>query len=176
MKKRNNVASDERTRKETGKASAITLALIWVALIVICFVKTLIYGNENITEEVLVLVGSLLVFTIARHWNDDIDFPTDFLGRPLPSTLDKDDKKARIKAYAFDAFVSGAGLAILNVVLNRLNKNFDYIIIEFSGTALTIILNFLIETCVFFVIFMLMNYFSGEHNVKKYNKMMEEND
>ena len=66
MKNRKNaVKSDERTIKNTGTAAVITLAVIWVALIVIGIVKTVKYGAESITEEMIFFLGySILHFNI----------------------------------------------------------------------------------------------------------------
>ena len=177
MKNRKNaVKTDERTIKNTGTAAVITLAVIWAALLIIGAVKTVKYGAESITEEMIFFLGSLVLFLILKHRGDDVDLPESFLGKPLPDSLSKEDKRARLKAYVIDSLINGAFLAALNVTLNRINPNFHYTFIPFSGAVLSVILNFVIDALVLFAVFMLVNYFWGEHNVKKYNKMMEEND
>lgn len=177
MKNRKNmVKTDERTLKNTGTAAVITLALIWLALFIIGAVKTVKYGAESITEEMAIFFGSVVLFLILKHRGDDVDLPESFLGKQLPSSLSKEDKKARIKAYFIDSLINGAFLSALNVTLNRINPNFHYTVINFSGGAVNIILNFALDTLVTFSVFMLINYFWGEHNIKKFNKMMEEND
>lgn len=177
MKSRKNaVKTDERTIKNTGTAAVITLAVIWVALIIIGVVKTVKYGAESITEEMIIFLGSVLLFLIMKHRGDDVDLPESFLGKPLPDSLSGEDKAARLKAYAIDSLINGAFLASLNIILNRINRNFSYTFIPFSGGILSIVLNFVIDTLVMFAVFMLVNYLWGEHNVKKYNKMMEENE
>ncbi len=177
MKQRKNqVKTDERTIKNTGTAAVITLAVIWVSLIIIGIVKTVKYGAESITEEMIIFLGSMVLFLILKHRGDDVDLPESFSGKPLPASLSREDKLTRLKAYAVDSLINGAFLAALNVALNKINPNFHYTVIAFSGGILNSVLNFVIDTLVLFAVFMLVNYFWGEHNVKKYNKMMEEND
>ena len=177
MKNRKNaVKTDERTLKNTGTAAVITLAVIWVALIVIGIVKTVKYGAGSITEEMIIFLGSIVLFLILKHKGDDVDLPESFTGKPLPDSLSREDKIARLKAYAVDSLINGAFLATLNITLNRINPEFYYTFIPFSGVILSVVLNFVIDTLVLFAVFMLVNYLWGEHNVKKYNKMMEEND
>ena len=173
-KRKTRVKTDERTIKNTGTAAVITLAVIWVALIIVGIVKTVKYGAESTTEEMLLFLGSLLLFMILKNKRDDVDLPETFSGKPLPDSLSKEDKKARLKAYVVDAFANGAILAALNVGLNRVNPNFAYTTIKFSSPVLSIVLNIVIDIAVLFALFMVINYFWGEHNIKKYNKMLED--
>lgn len=166
--------SDERTLKNTGTAAVITLVLIWVALLVIGIVKTVKYGAESTTEEILLFLGSLLVFLIFKHRKEDVDLPVSFLGNPLPTGLGGEDKKARIKAYIIDSLANGAILTALNITLNRINRNFNFTVIELGSPTSTVIINALIDLAVMGVVFMVINYTWGEHNIKKYNKILEE--
>ena len=172
--KNRNINSDERTAKNTGTAAVITLALLWVALLIIGVVKTVKTGAGSTTEEILLFLGSLLVFLIFKHRKDDVDLPESFLGKPLPTGLSGADKRARIKAYLVDSLINGGILAVLNVTLHRINANFSFTTIDFSTPFLTILLNGVLDLCVLGAVFMLINYVWGEHNIKKYNKLLEE--
>ena len=171
-----NVNSDERTAKNTGTAAVITLALVWAALIIIGVYKTFKFGAESTTEEILLFLGSLLVFLIFKHRKDDVDLPESFFGKPLPTALHGEDKKARIRSYISDSLINGGILTVLNISLNRLNPNFSYTTIDFSDTVLTILINGALDLTVLRSVFMLINYIWGEHNIKKYNKLIEEDE
>lgn len=174
--KNRNINSDERTAKNTGTAAVITLALLWVALLIIGVVKTVKTGAGSTTEEILLFLGSLLVFLIFKHRKDDVDLPESFLGKPLPTGLGGADKRARIKAYLVDSLINGGILAVLNVTLHRINANFSFTTIDFSTPFLTILLNGVLDLCVLGAVFMLINYVWGEHNIKKYNKLLEDEE
>lgn len=174
--KNKNVTSDERTAKNTGTAAVVTLALIWAALIIIGIYKTIKFGAESTTEEILIFLGSLLVFLILKHRKDDVDLPESFLGKPLPTGLHGADKKARIKSYIIDSLINGGILAVLNISLHEINPNFSFTTIDFSNTVLTILINGVMDLAVMSTVFMLINYIWGEHNIKKYNKLLEEDE
>ena len=174
--KNKNVTSDERTAKNTGTAAVVTLALIWAALIIIGIYKTIKFGAESTTEEILIFLGSLLVFLIFKHRKDDVDLPESFLGKPLPTGLHGVDKKARIKSYIIDSLINGGILAVLNISLHEINPNFSFTTIDFSNTVLTILINGVMDLAVMSAVFMLINYIWGEHNIKKYNKLLEEDE
>lgn len=168
------VNSDERTRKNTGTAAIITLALVWVALLGVGIYKTVKYGVESTTEEILIFLGSLLVFLILKHRKDDVDLPATFFGKPLPTGLKGKDKKVRVKAYIVDSLLNSLILTTLNITLNRINPAFNFTVIALNSPFLTILINAVVDLAVLFTVFMLLNYFWGEHNVKKFHKMMEE--
>ena len=172
--KNKNVNSDERTAKNTGTAAVITLALIWAALLIIGIYKTIKYGAESTTEEILIFLGSLLAFLVLKHRKDDVDLPESFLGKPLPTGLKGKDKKIRIKAYITDSLVNAAILGALNITLNRINRNFNFTTLELSNPVLTVAVNAVLDLAVLGAVFMVINYIWGEHNIKKYNKMLEE--
>ena len=174
--KNRNVNRDERTAKNTGTAAVITLALLWAALLIIGIIKTVKTGAGSTTEEILLFLGSLLAFLIFKHRKDDVDLPEDFFGKPLPTGLNGADKKVRIKAYVVDSLLNGGILAVLNVGLNRINENFSFTTIVFSTPLLTILINGILDLCVLAGVFMLINYLWGEHNIQKYNKMLEEEE
>ena len=174
--KNRNVNRDERTAKNTGTAAVITLALLWAALILIGFYKTFKFGAGSTTEEILLFLGSLLVFLIFKHRKEDVDLPESFLGKPLPTGLNGADKKARIKAYFVDSLINGGVLAVLNVGLNRINENFSFTTIGFSSPLLTILVNGALDLCVLTGVFFLINFLWGEHNIKKYNKLLDEEE
>jgi|GEM_PF-3299164 len=174
--KNNTVKSDERTAKNTGTAAVVTLVFLWVALLIAGIYKTVKYGAGSTTEEILLFLGSLLVFLVFKHRKDAVDLPKDFLGKPLPTAPGGADKRARIKAYIVDALINGAILAALNVTLNRINPNFRFTTIDCGSAFLTILINAATDILVLGTVFMLLNYFWGEHNIKKYNKLLEEED
>ena len=174
--KNKNVNSDERTAKNTGAAAVITLALVWVALIIIGIYKTVKFGAESTTEEILIFLGSLLVFLIFKHRKEDVDLPESFLGKPLPTGLRGEDKKLRIKSYIVDSLINGGILTVLNISLNKINPNFSFTTIDFSNSVLTILINGAIDLIVLSAVFMLINYIWGEHNIKKYNKLIEDDE
>ena len=174
--KNKNIKADERTAKNTGKAAVITLAVLWAALLIIGIYKTVKYGAESTTEEIILFMGSLLIFLIFKHRGDDVDLPETFSGKPLPTGLTGEDKKTRIKAYIADSFLNSVILAALNISLNRINPHFRFTTIALSSPILTILINAVVDLAVLGTVFMLINYLWGEHNVKKYNKMLEEDD
>lgn len=174
--KKNIVTSDERTLKNTGTAAAVTLALLWLALIIIGIIKGFKYGAQSTTEEILLFLGSLFVFLIFNHRKDEVDLPKTFFGKPLPSGVSKEEKRARIKAYVFDSIGNALLLSILNVCLNRVNPDFIYTTINFGGKTENFIINLLIDFLIMFALFMLINYFWGEHNIKKYDKLLHSDD
>lgn len=176
MKKKSAVTSDERTMKNTGTAAVVTLALLWVALIVIGLIKGFKYGAESTTEEILILLGSLFVFLVLNHRKEDVDLPKTFFGRALPSGLDKKSKGERLKAYVYDSLGNAALLTAVNVGLNRLNPNFYYTTIPLESPWQQILLNIAADMAVMFAVFMIVNYFWGEHNIKKYNEMIENDE
>ena len=170
------VNSDERTAKNTGTAAVITLALIWAALLATGIYKTVKYGAESTTEEILLFLGSLLVFLIFKHRKEDVDLPETFLGKPLPTEPGGAAKKERVKAYLVDSLINGAILTALNITLNRINQNFSFTTIALESPILTILINAVADLAVLGALFMLINYFWGEHNIKKYNKMLEDEE
>ena len=174
MKKNNMVETDERTRQQTGNAAVITLILIWLALIIIAVIKGIKYGYSSITEEVLLFLGSLLIFVLFNHRKGDVDLPRTIRGKSLPIDMTKEGKRARFKSYILDSLFDAAVIAGVNVGLSRLNMAYDFTTIKFSTTASTIVYNLIIDFVSAFVVFLCFNYFLGEHNVKKYNKMLED--
>ena len=172
--KHKTVTFDERTLKNTGTAAVITLALVWVALLGIGIYKSIKYGVESTTEEILIFLGSLLIFLILKHRKDDVDLPQTFFGKPLPTGLQGEDKKVRVKAYIVDSLLNSIILGTLNITLNRINPAFNFTIIALNSPFLTILINAVVDLAVLFTVFMLLNYIWGEHNVKKFHKMMEE--
>ena len=174
--KNNAVKSDERTAKNTGTAAVITLVFLWAGLLVAGVYKTVKFGAGSTTEEILLFLGSLLVFLIFKHRKDTVDLPKDFLGKPLPTAPSGADKRARIKAYVVDALINGAILAALNVSLNRLNPNFSFTTIDCGSPILTILINAAVDIAVLGAVFMILNYAWGEHNIKKYNRLLEEDE
>ena len=174
--KNNAVKSDERTAKITGRAAAVTLILLWAALVIVGIYKTVKYGAGSTTEEILLFLGSLLVFLILKHRKESVDLPKDFFGRPPPTAPDGKDKRVRIKAYVVDSLLNGVLLAALNVGLNQLNRNFSFTTIDCGSVFLTILVNGAMDIAVISAVFMLINYIWGEHNIKKYNAMLAEED
>ena len=127
--KNKQVNSDERTNKNTGTAAVVSLLALWAALLGIGIYKTVKYGAGSTTEEILLFLGSLLVFLIFKHRKEDVDLPETFWGKPLPTGLQGEDKKVRIKAYIADSLLNGAILAALNITLNRINQSFNFTVI-----------------------------------------------
>ena len=168
------VNSDERTAKNTGSAAVITLILMWVALVGIGIYKTVKYGAESTTQEILLFLGSLLVFLLLQHRKDDVDLPETFLGKPLPTARGGKDKTIRIKAYIADSLINAAILTTLNITLNRINQNFNFTTIALSTPFLTILVNAVVDMAVLGAVFMVINYVWGEHNIKKYNDLIDE--
>ncbi len=175
MKNKNSVVStDERTRQKVGSAAAVTLLLLWIALIIIAAVKAFKYGIGSVTEELLLFLGSMLVFVICNHRKGDVDLPKTVLGRSLP--VDEGGRSKRIKAYLADSAVDAVLISVLNVGLSRINKYYSFTTFDFGSAAATVALNLVIDIVIVFTVFFALNYLWGEHNVKKYNKYLEEDD
>ena len=170
------VNSDERPAKNTGTAAVIALAAVWVALLGIGIYKTVKYGAGSTTEEILIFLGSLLIFLIFKHRKDTVDLPKTFFGTPLPTGLHGKDKSVRVKAYIVDSLINAALLSALNITLNRINSNFNFTTIALSSPILTILFNAAIDLVVLGALFMAINYFWGEHNIKKYHALLEEDE
>ncbi len=175
MKNKNSVVStDERTRQKVGSAAAVTLFLLWIALIVIAGIKSFKYGIGSITEELLLFIGSMLVFVLFNHRKGDVDLPKTALGRSLP--VDESGRSKRIKAYLADSAIDAVLISVLNVGLSRINKYYSFTTIDFGSAAVTVVLNLVMDIIVVFAVFFALNYLWGEHNVKKYNQYLEEDD
>ena len=174
MKNKKSISSDERTKKNTGAAAAVTLAVVWAVLLVIGIVKGIKYGADVVPEELLIFLGSLLIFLLLNMRKNGPDLPKTFFGKPLPSENTPEAKKVRVKAYVADSVLNALLLSALNIALRLIEPDFKYTTLTLNSMVGTVAVNLALDFAVMFAVFMLLDYILGERSVKKYNQMLED--
>ena len=133
--------------------------------------------------ELFAIIGSALVMLIARNIMGDIEQPTDYKNRPLPTGSSKPERIARIKNYAVGSFFFGLTFAVMDVLLmffgekELTDMELTEVIFPSLGKGATITVTAVITFVSMFIISFIFDYLIGEfYKVKRYNKMIAELD
>lgn len=117
-------------------------------------------------NSVLVEFGLLMVMAVAmflhRMFSRSYDIPTTIGGKVLPTGKSKEDKKKRLFHYIKNAFTYSVLATIFHEAW-RGNKGF---LIQIGNSYWGIIIDGIVK----FIMFLIINYLWGEHNVNRYNK------
>ncbi len=171
------VTSDERTKQNTSNAALITLCIIWLGVLLYAVYKAFKYGADTITEELVILFGSCVLFLFLQGRHKDIDLPKSLSGRVLPAGRSKKDVKKRISSYLLEGALDAAVLSGLNVCLMKLSPAYTFTkVVDLSSVSATLIANFAIDFAVTFAVIFALSFFVGERSVKKYNAQTREED
>ncbi|MBJ8349484.1 hypothetical protein [Streptococcus zalophi] len=155
---------DERLKKSIGDVSTIIVVVTIIYLLVEAFYKYVTTKNIlTTTWEIALLLLIVAIFLIGIKSNKEMTLPTSFLGKQLPTSQSIEAKRNRIKAYLIESVVTSA-------VITGLTFFFEFIGIEVKLSLSEYIASFL----GLMVVYLILSYLLGEHNIKKYNKYMEE--
>lgn len=163
------ITSDERTKAQTSRAAMITLCIIWAGVLAYAIYKGIRFGIGSVTEELVILCGSVLVFLCAQFSRYDIDLPKSFSGRALPVGNDRRSVISRVLNYLAEGVIDSLIVSTINVMVIKFNPNYTLTkAITLSSESATLVANFMIDFALLFVIFAVICAITGERNVKKY--------
>ena len=183
-KKENNQIKpmDERQSAITNKATVFAYLFLVLCLLIATIYK--IVTTSDAGWELFAIIGSALVMLIARNIMGDIEQPTDYKDRPLPTGNTKSERLARIKDYVVRSVFFAGAMAILDLVFMKsaINEEFPEaqlaeIIFPSLNEGATIAITVVISFIGTFIISFIFDYLVGEfYKVKRYNKMIAELD
>ncbi len=179
--KMNIIFMDERQSQIVQKASANGYIFLIIYLVVVSFYK-IITGGEPILE-ILGIFGSAIVVIVSRRLMGDVEQPTDYLNRPLPTGSSKEEKSKRFKNYIVKSISFGLTFAVMDTALLLFGEidfmEFEFITSTFPNLNKVAIIA-LSAAMVFaggFIASIIFEYFIGEYyDVRRYNKMIAELD
>ena len=168
---------DERSQKFIAKGMAITLALVYLFLIVSCIWKYVITKDiTNSTWEILFIVMIPVSIAWFARKDESLLIPKMITGEQLPTESDDLSKKRRKKYYFWDSL----GLAFVFLILTiigtfLIEKNWDYLLLipEWSE-RMNIIISLAIEFVISFIVFFVISFVWEELTIKKYNRKLDE--
>lgn len=162
MSNKDYFVQDERDKMNAGIASQWAFGFIIVFLIgkfIYFEVIRDVANTQFLFWDVLMLVIACIIFITVMHSRKSYDVPRTILGRKLSTQPTKSGRKERIlKSYIPETFIFAIGFTIGSYLYSGFNH----------------ILNGIVEFLVFFVIFNLINYFWGEHVIRRYNQSLED--
>lgn len=142
-------------------ASAFIAYVYEIIVIIIKFMKT--KSMESAYTDVALLAIMAVIITIYHIIKKEYDLPKTFTGKILPLSESKEDKRTRYKNYFLDSF----SLSIVFLGIDIIRKD---PILLFDSVFQSKILSYGANTFLRIILFLLINYFWGEYNVKKYNE------
>lgn len=158
---------DERQQKSVGNISTLIVILAIIYLLVEITYKYITTKDILTTSwEIVLLMLMSIVFSIGMKLNKEINLPTSFLGRTLPTDTSKESKQNRMKSYLLKAFAFSTALTLITLFFTF------FIVVEEKLSAI----QYIGEFFGLFIVYIIFSYISGEYNIKKYNKYMKSLD
>jgi hypothetical protein len=179
--KKNFIFMDERQSQIAQRASANGYIFLIIYLMVVSFYK-IVTGGEPILE-ILGIFGSAIVVIISRRLMGDVEQPTDYWNRPLPTGSSKEEKYVRFKNYLVKSVSFGLTFAVMDTALLLFGEidfmEFEFITSTFPNLNKGAIIA-LSAAMVFaggFIASIIIEYLIGEYyDVRRYNKMIADLD
>ncbi len=139
-------------------------------------------GGEPIIE-ILGIFASAVVVIVSRRLMGDVEQPTDYWNRSLPTGSSKEEKSTRFKNYIVKSVLFGLSFAVMDTALLLFGEidfmEFEFITSTFPNLNKGAIIA-LSAAMVFaggFIASIIFEYFIGEYyDVKRYNKMIAKLD
>ncbi|WP_062532982.1 hypothetical protein [Jeotgalibaca dankookensis] len=157
---------DERQRRSIGDVSTIIVVLtIFYLLVEITYKYVTTKDILTTSWEIILLLLIGFIYLIGIKTNKEMNLPTSFLGKQLPTDQSSKAKIRRIKAYVIESLASSAAITGLTLF-------FTFIEVEVKLSLIEYIVSFFGLMAIYFV----LSYLLGEYNIKKYNKYMENLD
>lgn len=153
---------DERQGKAVGQVSTIIVVFTVIYLLIEATYKYITTQDILMaTWEIilLVLIGS--IFLLGIRSNKEMNLPTSFLGKSLPTEESKKARNIRLKSYLIESITSSA-------VITGISLFFTFIEVEEPLSVPEYSVGFI----GFIAIYFIMSYIFGEYSIKKYNKYM----
>ncbi|MDI9539925.1 MAG: hypothetical protein QM204_00410 [Bacillota bacterium] len=179
--KKNFVFLDERQSQIAQKASANGYLFLVIYLIAISIYKITTGGDP--IWEVVGIFGSAVVVIVSRRLMGDIEQPTDYLNRPLPTGNSRKERNIRLKNYIINSILFGLSFAVMDAVL-LIFGDIDFMEFELVKSmlpelnkGLIILLSAVMVFAGGFIASMIFEYLIGEYyDVRRYNKMIAKLD
>lgn len=156
-----NEIKDERIEQNKAKALA-NAAIIGEVLLLIKVSFEIFTGKATLGTtgwDIALLTVMNIVKSITLYRSKTIDLPKTLFGKPLTTGDSIVDKHKRFyKSYIPESFVGALGLTAGS-----------YFNSGYNGLAPTIILYI-----IYFGFYLAFSYFNNEHNIKRYNKDLED--
>lgn len=157
---------DERQRRSIGDVSTIIVIVTILYLLVEITYKYVTTKDILTTSwEIILLLLIGFIYLIGIRSNKEMNLPTSFLGKQLPTDQSNEAKVRRIKAYFIESLASSTAITGLTLF-------FTFIEVEVKLSVIEYISSFLGLMTVYFV----LSYLWGEYNIKKYNQYMKSLD
>lgn len=158
------MAGDERTNQKTGFVCIIAVMVTYTYLVIELFYKVIIVKQMEDSGWAFGLLALLtLILCVGNRKDVNSRLPHTLTRKILPVGSDRGDRIARIKHYVADSAMFVVVMTITFYIADTAGNAF-----VFSKMAAYFSFNLLWQTIITFLIFVVVQYFLGEHTVKKY--------
>lgn len=168
---------DERQSKIMGKAMGITLAIVYVYVLISCiYVYVTTFDVSKCAWQLGVLILIPVCFLIFSREDESLMLPRTVKNEEMSPEETEEAKKSRVRGYTIEALLFSAamlGIDIVVTLMGGLDAAGTFQVLGNLSKTASYILCGLIAFVLMFVISFGIDYFWGEHKVRKYNEMLQ---
>jgi len=169
---------DERSQKLVARGIVMTMALLYLYLLVSCIWKYVITKDiTNSTWELILIVMIPLSIAWFARKDETLLIPKMTLtGQEVPTESDEKTMKTRKRYYFWDSLSLATVFSILTITDSLfIQKSWDYFILfpEWNDKT-NIISGLFLEFIISVVVFYAIAFVWGEWKLKRYNRILNE--